>query len=450
MRTETSTAPLVVFRIGFGLLMLLSVVRFWWYGWIRKLYILPDFHFSYRYFEWVRPLGAATYLLFAVAALSACCITVGYRYRWAMLAFFLSFTYIELIDKTTYLNHYYFVSLLSFLMLWLPVPAGFGSTTERGCFTYPANDPRARQTRMGIRALRVFVGVVYFYAGLAKLNSDWLLHAQPLATWLPGREGLPLIGAWMRERWVHYAFSWAGALYDLAIPFLLLWKQSRPAAFALVVVFHVLTWVLFPIGMFPWIMIGSALVFFDADVHERILGKLRTGWERLRLPALRRPTLPSRLPPTVATVGVAAVLLFHLLFPFRHLVERDELFWTENGFRFSWRVMLIEKAGLATFRVEDAAGDRRIVVNNREFLSAFQEKQMSTQPDFILEFGHFLADHFRERGFAEPAVYVDSYVALNGRMSRAYVDPTVDLTTISPDAPPRTWLLPFEESIYGF
>ena len=448
MRTETSTAPLIVFRFGFGLMMLLSILRFWSYGWIRKLYILPDFHFTYRYFEWVRPLGDWTYLLFAVAGVAAAGVMLGYRYRWAMLVFFLSFTYIELMDKTTYLNHYYFVSLLSLLLLWLPVPGGFGAE-DRGCLSFPETDRRARQTRRAVWSLRIFVGVVYFYAGLAKLNSDWMLNAQPLATWLPGREGLPLVGGWMRERWVHYLFAWSGALYDLAIPFLLLWRRTRVGAFAAVVVFHVLTWVLFPIGMFPWIMIVSALIFFDAPVHERLLGYLRRGAERLRLP-VATPDRRSRLPDGLARAMVVAVLAFHLVFPFRHLLQQDELFWTENGFRFSWRVMLIEKAGLATFRVEDRASDRRVVVHNRSFLSAFQEKQMSTQPDFILEFGHFLADHYREQGFAEPAVYVESYVALNGRQSRSYVDPAVDLTRISPDDPPRTWLLPFDETIYGF
>ena len=75
----------------------------------------------------------------------------------------------------------------------------------------------------------------------------------------------------MQQEWMHYAFSWSGALYDLAIPFLLLWRRTRFLAFILVVVFHVLTRVLFPIGMFPYIMIVSALIFFDSGVHHKIL-----------------------------------------------------------------------------------------------------------------------------------------------------------------------------------
>ncbi|MGB3799729.1 MAG: HTTM domain-containing protein [Lewinella sp.] len=438
MRTETSAAPLIVFRIGFGLMMLLSIVRFWSYGWIRKLYIYPDFFFSYRYFEWVKPLGEWTFALFAVAGLAAFCVMIGYRYRIAIVAFFLSFTYIELMDKTTYLNHYYFVSLLAFLLIFVPIPAGFGAAERRN-----------RANLFYVNAIRIFVAVVYFYAGLAKLNSDWLLHAQPLATWLPGRDHFPLVGPLFRERWVHFAFAWAGAIYDLVIPFLLWWRRSRPLAFLLVVLFHVMTWVLFPIGMFPWIMIVSALIFFDDDTHRRIVATLRAVLPRLGNRA-RSVSVGAYRAPALSQAAIVAVLAYHVLFPFRHVLQQDELFWTENGFRFSWRVMLIEKAGMASFRVEDRAGDGQVIVNNREFLSTFQEKQMTTQPDFLLEFGHFLADHYRERGFVDPAVYVESYVALNGRMSRAYVDPSVDLTTISADDPPRKWLLPFEDVIYGF
>ena len=81
----------------------------------------------------------------------------------------------------------------------------------------------------------------------------------------------PFLGDLMQQEWVHYAFSWSGMLYDLSIPFLLLWRKTRFGAFLLVIIFHVLTRVLFPIGMFPYIMIVSALVFFSPKVHHRIL-----------------------------------------------------------------------------------------------------------------------------------------------------------------------------------
>lgn len=456
MRTEIEAAPLIVFRIGFGLMMLISIIRFWALGWVDKLYIQPEYFFSYRYFEWVQPLGQWTYLLFAFVALAALCVMIGYRYQLAIVCFFCGFTYIELLDKTTYLNHYYFISLLSLLLVFIPIPAGLGgSKVDRGRSEASGqpNHPPFIGSDLYVHALRLFVAIVYFYAGLAKLNSDWLLHAQPLATWLPANYDIPMLGGLLQQRWVHFAFAWGGAAYDLAIPFLLYWKKTRWLAFALVVVFHALTRILFPIGMFPYIMIVAATVFLSPAWNRSVLRLIA----RLPIPFPKDSDRLTKIPTTnrtmnlsyVRVVAIGLLLLFHHLFPFRYLASKDELFWTEDGYRYSWRVMLMEKAGIATFRVEEPGRGRRTVIDNRDFLTVFQEKQMATQPDFILQYAHFLAEHYAAAGYADPAVYVDSYVALNGRLSQRYVDPSVDLVKISVDDPVQTWLAPFNDTIYG-
>ncbi len=163
---QTPAAPLAVIRIGFGLMMLISIIRFWSYGWIEKLYIQPKFHFSYYGFEWVKPIGDWTYLLFIICGLSALFIALGLKYRLSIILFFLSFTYIELMDKTTYLNHYYFISLLSFLMIFLPANAYFSLDNlwrKKQFLTVP---------RWTIDSIKLLLGIVYVYAGLAKINSD--------------------------------------------------------------------------------------------------------------------------------------------------------------------------------------------------------------------------------------------------------------------------------------
>ena len=111
--TYTKAASLAAFRILFGMLMLWSMIRFLSKGWVYDFYIEPDFHFKYYGFSWVTAFGEYTYVLFVIAILACITIILGFKYRLSMIVFFLSFTYIELIDKTTYLNHYYFVSLLS-------------------------------------------------------------------------------------------------------------------------------------------------------------------------------------------------------------------------------------------------------------------------------------------------------------------------------------------------
>ena len=247
-------------------MMLFSIIRFASFGWIDKLYIQPSFHFSYYGFRSVKPLGNYTNLLFFICGLAALFVAIGYKYKIAILTFFLSFTYIELIDKTTYLNHYYFISVVSFILIFLPANATFSVDA------YKNEKVRFQEVpRCTIDSIKLLLGIVYFYAGLAKLNSDWLIEAMPLKIWLPNQSNVPLIGNLFHQEWVQYAFSWSGALYDLAIPFLLLNKKTRNFAFFLVVIFHILTKVLFPIGVFPYVMIISTLIFFEASFHERIL-----------------------------------------------------------------------------------------------------------------------------------------------------------------------------------
>ena len=113
----TSAATLAFYRLAFGLMMLLSLIRFASYGWIKKFYITPEFHFTYYGFQWVKPIGNYTYLVFLICAIAALFVAMGYKYKWAILTFFLSFTYIELMDKTTYLNHYYFITVISFVLI---------------------------------------------------------------------------------------------------------------------------------------------------------------------------------------------------------------------------------------------------------------------------------------------------------------------------------------------
>ncbi len=446
LKSTSEAAPLAVFRIFFGLMMLWSIIRFWSYGWIEKLYLAPKFHFTYYGFEWIRPLGNWTYLLFVVCGLSALFVALGFKYRVAIITFFLSFTYIELMDKTTYLNHYYFISILSFLMIFLPAHTYFSLDAKW-------NTGKRFQLipKWNIDAIKLLLAIVYIYAGLAKLNSDWLVEGMPLKIWLPSKFDIPLIGTLMVKEWVHYAFSWFGALYDLTIPFFLLFKPTRSAAFVFVVVFHIMTRVLFPIGMFPYIMIVSALIFFDASFHQKLLGFFSRVL-KINLRAFDNGRVyqsASWLTNSMRLTLVGLFFLVQLLFPWRYLTYPDELFWTEEGYRFSWRVMLMEKSGYAQFKIVNQDTGKWFYVDNTDFLTPFQEKQMSFQPDFILEYAHYLKNHFEGEDHKNVAVFVESFVALNGRLSKPYIDPNVDLTQKKESFEHKDWILPFNDEIKG-
>ncbi|GGE30787.1 type I deoxyribonuclease HsdR [Psychroflexus planctonicus] len=425
--------------------MFLSIIRFWSYGWIEKLYLDPKFHFSYYGFEWVKPIGDWTYLIFIICGISALLVALGLKYRLAILVFFLSFTYIELMDKTTYLNHYYFISIVSFLMLFLPANAYYSvdNLLQKKQYLHIPN--------WTIDSIKLMLGIVYFYAGLAKINSDWLCKAMPLKIWLPSKYDLPFIGEnVMHQNWFHFAMSWSGMLYDLLIPFLLLYKPTRIFAFILVVFFHLFTRVLFPIGIFPYVMIVGSLIFFDAKLHHKIINILRVILKSFKIQPKTMAPKPFRFNyEKIVIYGFGIFFAIQLLLPFRYVLYPSELFWREEGYRFSWRVMLMEKKGYANFKVVNPEQNTFFYVDNTDFLSSFQEKQMSTQPDFILEYAHFLGEHFKSQGHQPIEIYVESFVALNGRRSQAYIDPNVDLLKQYESFQPKSWILPFEDEIKG-
>jgi hypothetical protein len=437
----SSAAPLAVFRICFGLMLFGSVVRFWSKGWIADLYINPQFFFTYFGFEFVKPLGQYTYILFFVCGFSALCVAFGFMYRIFSVLLFLSFTYIELIDKSTYLNHYYFISLMCFILMFLPAQVYFSVDTFRNKKLEHSYIPQ-----WNIDVLKLMMAILYFYAGLAKINSDWLLHALPLKIWLPARNDMSVIGFLFNYAWVPYLFSWFGCIYDLSIPFLLWKNRTRPFAYLAVIVFHLLTAILFPIGMFPHIMIVAALIFFSPNFHQKIIDKL-SKW--FRLSKTNNQSLCTYIAPSFTKWVFLVFFLFQIVFPFRYLAYPGELFWTEEGYRFSWRVMLMEKAGYAQFTVKDDSG-KKTVVNNNNFLTTLQEKQMSTQPDMMLQYAHFLRDFYKKQGFKSPKVYVDSYVALNGRLGKTLIDPKVDLAKENDSFKHKSWILPLNDTIKGF
>ncbi len=438
---STSVAPLVVFRIGLGIMLFVSIIRFWANGWIEDLYIRPDYFFPYYGFEFVSPLGIYTYALFAVCGISALFVALGFYYRLSISTLFLSFTYIELIDKTTYLNHYYFVSMICFLMIFLPAQVYFSIDAYRNKKNAATHVPQ-----WCIDTLKLFVLLLYVFAGLAKINPDWLLHAMPLKIWLPARNDMPSIGFLFNYTWIAYAFSWFGCLYDLSIAFLLWNKKTRPVAYILVIAFHVLTSLLFPIGIFPYVMIVTALIFFSPEFHQKVIQSL----QRLLFLSDQK-ILHAKVDYVYSSYSqyfvkgiIFAFFVVQLLVPLRFLCYPGSLFWTEQGYRFSWRVMLMEKAGYAQFTVKDASG-KFIVVNNTEFLTILQEKMMATQPDMMLQYAKILAAYYAAHGFQNPQVYADTYVTLNGRLGKMLIDPTVDLAKEQESFAPKSWILLYNE-----
>ena len=438
-----SPASAAAFRFIFGLLGVVAVVRFAAKGWISELYIEPTHHLSYYGFGWVQPWpGWGMYYHFALLGLAALGVALGYRYRLSVIAFVLLFTYVELIDQTTYLNHYYLVSLVGFIMVLLPL-AGAASLDSRA---RPGGQSVPTIPRSVLWTLRAQVGLVYIFAGIAKLNPNWLFHAEPLRIWLYNSGDVPLVGPYLREAWVPYVISWAGACFDLTIVGWLLWQKTRPYAYAVLVIFHLATALLFPsIGMFPWIMIGLCLIFFEPDWPSRVAMWARriTG---ATAPSQRAVFHPPKSQPLSRTMQAALLLLAVFLavqvaVPLRHLAYPGDVLWTEEGYRFSWRVLLTEKTGLVHYRVSGLETAGEWLVYPDDYLTPIQVQRMASQPGLILATAYIIRDDFSSRGYADVEVRADAFVAYNGRPATRLIDADVDLARVQQGFAPKSWIL---------
>jgi hypothetical protein len=443
--TEISVAPLITFRILFGAATFISTLRFMLLGWVDLHFVHTQVQFKYYGFEWVQLLSPAIiYAIHILMLLASLGILLGTYYRICAIVFFVCFTYSELIDLTYYLNHYYFVSLVALLMCVVPA--------NIQCSIDAWRKPTIQRPTVPAWCINIFKAqliIVYFFAGIAKINYDWLINALPLRIWLPANDELPIIGWLFKYNVTAYIFSWVGMLFDISVGYFLLIKRTRFWAWVAVVIFHILTGWMFQIGVFPLVMIVSTMIFFSATFHQNLLQAVQQFVPMMTRITKETTHFIAYYNRIWFKKAIAVFLIgwfsFQLLFPFRYLLYPGNIFWTEEGYRFSWRVMLMEKAGTAIFYVTDETTGKEGVVDNRDFLNIHQEKQMAMQPDLILQYAQFLKRHYENRGAKVSSVRAEVYITLNARPSQLLISDTLNLLTVSDSWKPKTWILPANE-----
>lgn len=373
-----------MFRLLFGLLAALAAVRFVAMGWVETLLLAPMYHFAW--FDWaVVPSAPILYGLFVAQVVGGLGLALT---RWPRVfgtLWLASFVYVELLDKALYLNHYVLMSLVGATLL------------------LASHGPRIG--RWWLLLLRVEVGLVYFWAGVCKLNPDWLFRAEPLATWLGARVDLPWVGPILAAEPTAYAMAWSGCAFDLMVPFLLLSRRTRPVTWVVLAGFHAVLGVLFPIGVFPWLMVICATLFADPTWTSRWRGcevEVRSG--RLSV---------------VGTSAWFATVLLLSLWPGRWLLTED-VAWTERGHRFSWRVLIVEKTGMVEYRIVHPDGAVEMAYP-RDVLTDVQLGQLQAQPDLIRQYAQYLG------AGRDVAVYADAFASLHRRPVQRLIDPEVDL-----------------------
>jgi hypothetical protein len=423
-------APLIYFRITFGMIMLWEIIRYATSNWIYRYYIKPQMFFPYLGFDRVHPLpGNGMYLVFFALGLLAICIIVGFCYRLAMPLFCLIFSYVFLLDQSQYLNHFYLVILLSGLMSFIPAHCAFSIDAR------VRPDVRMLPIRLWmLRMLQFQIVVVYAAGALAKLNGDWL-QGEPMRLWLAQSTDFPVIGQYFTQPWAAYVFSYGGLMVDaLALPFFC-WRRTRWIGLVILVSFHLLNSRLFAIGIFPWLMLATLPLFLPLAWWNRIASRFAN------------PIPDATIQPRLARITVSLLALYcvvQIVLPLRHFLIPGDVSWTEEGGYFAWQMKLRDKQGIASFRVHDPVSGKDWTVNPRDYLTHRQYEFMTDIPDMILLFSHHLADRWLDQGYPDVEVYALVLVSLNGREYRPIVDGSVNLAAQPRTLPPASWIKPLD------
>jgi len=411
---------------------------------IEYRYLRPNLFFSFPLFHWLhlKPWPVQGMLIhFYVMGLAACAITLGIFYRFSCFVFLMTFGYIFLIDKTYSPNPIYLYTLLTFLLLITDAH----KSASLDIFRKPHLNTR-KIPFWNIFIIRAQLCIVYFYAGFSKLtHSDWLKGEQ-MRIWLNQYSDTPVWGPLVSREWLIYAMSYGGLLFDLSIGFLLCLKKTRYIGFFLALFFHLTNRLFLGLGMFPWIMISTLVIFMEPETPRLLIKKLNHFFH-CQKEYFQKPISQIKLSVQNSPVGKRSVSIFLIIYliiqvsvPLRHWFYPSDVNWTRIGSDLSWHLMNNNMYGKITFHFP-------LPDNMKKFkpvlITAQQKYHMSVHSEAILQYAHTLRNNLKAAGLKDPVITVTSTKSLNGRKPSSFIDPTANLakaklTLLSPN----TWILP--------
>lgn len=410
---QIDNTGLVLFRAVFGLLISIEAFGAILTGWVRRTLVEPPFTFNFIGFDFLQYLqGDLMYYYFIVMGVFGIFVMLGYKYRFSMIVYAVMWTCVYLMQKSNYNNHYYLMMLLCWIMAFLPANRWFSLDAK---INPEIKTPAMPRWVLLILILQVWI--VYTFASVAKFYPDWL-NASMAGLLMSGKSDYWLIGDILQENWVHWTIAYTGILFDLLIVPLMLWKRTRMLGFVISVFFHLFNSIIFQIGIFPYMSIAFALFFFSSEIlQKRFLPKkeLYTGNEVI-VPKHKN-----------LIVGVLFIyFLFQLGLPLRHWFFKDEVLWTEEGHRLSWRMMLRSKGGTLNVYVADKNGGEKELYNYEELLGIKQQSSVTTKPDIMWQLAQKIKKVEAEKG-KDVSVYMEAKVRVNYGNYYPFTDASVDL-----------------------
>jgi vitamin K-dependent gamma-carboxylase len=406
-------APLIIFRIFFGLLLAIESFGAIATGWVKRVFIDPAFTFSHIGMEWLQPLpGNGMYYYYVLMGIFGIFIMIGFRYRLSLVVFIVLWSGVYFMQKSSYNNHYYLLILISIMMLFLPAEKYASLDAKKNPEIQSLSMP---QWCSWVMIAQVFI--MYFFASIAKFYSGWLDGTFP--SLLFSNNPFPSIEPILNHPNFHLFIAYSGIIFDLLIIPLFLYKKTRTIAFFSALFFHIFNAVFLQIGIFPFFAL-TFIVFCYPPTFIRSM----FFW---RKPKLAFNAISYDTKSTLIWFFIPYFII-QLGLPVRHWVIPHDVLWTEEGHRLSWRMMLRARSGATQFRIIDRETNTLVPYDYRKGLTQKQHNFLASHPDGIWQMAQIIKKEFAAKN-QDIAIYVDSQVAINGGNYHTFIDPNVDFAT---------------------
>ncbi len=402
-----------LFRILFGCLMLINIIEWYDFNLISYYIMEPSVNFRYDFLALPILPEKLLKLMMHGMIISTLLMITGVLFRWAVLYFFLSFSYFFLVDQTFYNNHYYLIILLSGMMFFMDLDKSFTLRKIKG------------NTLIGMWQywlLRFQVIIVYFYGGIAKINPYWFNH-EPTREILNSKAIRSGIDALTSEFMIGL-ITYGGLVFDLFIGFALLYKPTRKIAFIAAIGFNITNaWLFNDISIFPYFMLGALILFFEPD-------EVSTWLVKMKLIKQFSSTKESAIKlPKWGLFMLSSYVLFQLGFPLRQYFIDGYADWTGEGQRFSWHMKIQNRIyDIRNIKMYIDTGSERSQIDIRKYLNDDQYHQMLHSPQMVIQFAEFIEDHARVNyGILSPKITAEIPIGFNGEKPTLMFYPDKDL-----------------------
>lgn len=405
-------APLLLFRIILGALIMAQCFLDIKKGWVKTGFIDPTVSLPFIGFEFLVPFpGIGMYVYFAIMGICGLAVLLGYKYRFSLLTFTVLWTGIYLMQKTYYNNHYYLLILVCIIMFFLPANR-YASLDVK--FNQKLKSLSMPQWCSWILILQM--AIVYFFGAVAKLYPDWL-NGTVTGILFPGIANHPLVAFFFKGNSFALFIAYAGILFDALIIPALLWKKTRNYAVIAGVFFHLFNSYALSIGIFPYFAFSTILFFYPPETIRKLFFRKKPSLEGVELPNYNSSKI-------ILWIFILFFIL-QMMLPLRHWFIKGDVLWTEEGHRMSWRMMLRDKKGKTSFRVLDKKTNQQITYDLKDKLTKPQLAFVATKPDGMWQMAQHIKKEFAQKGI-EVQIFIDSELSINRKPYKLFIDPRVD------------------------